>query len=111
MYGSESSELNSGKELESVRVAPQLLGKILSVSGGARLVLGRVWGSVRIGGGMGSCFRLLLIRVNPESTGNCFEESTPLSIMGTFSLLRAASISFLYLRTLVAAVVNIDSRI
>jgi hypothetical protein len=39
MYGSESSELKSGKESESVRVAPQLLRKIPLVSDGARLVL------------------------------------------------------------------------
>jgi hypothetical protein len=73
MYGSESSEPKSGKESESVMVPPKLLGKIPSVSDGARLVFGRVWGSVRIGGGTGFCFRLLLIGVNPESTGDCLE--------------------------------------
>jgi hypothetical protein len=70
MYGSESSEPKSGKELESVRVALQLLRKIPSVSDGARLVFGGVRGSVRIGGGIGFCFRLLLSGVNPESTGD-----------------------------------------
>jgi hypothetical protein len=59
--------------LESVRVAPQLLGKIPSVSGGAELVFGGVRGSVWIGGSTGFCFQLLLIGLNPESTGDCLE--------------------------------------
>jgi hypothetical protein len=73
MYGSESSEPKLAKESESVRVAPQLLRKIPSVSDGARFVFGGVRGSVRISGGIGFCFRLLLIRVNPESTGDCLK--------------------------------------
>jgi hypothetical protein len=69
-----------GKESELVRVAPQLLEKICSVSDKTRLVFGGVWGSVRIGGGTGFCFQLLLIGVNPESTGDCLE-----GVSGIFS--------------------------
>jgi hypothetical protein len=73
MYGSDSSEPKSGKESESVRVAPQLFGKIPSVSDVARLVFGGVRASVQIGGGTGFCFQLLWIGMNAEGTGDCLE--------------------------------------
>jgi hypothetical protein len=88
MYGSESSEPKLGKESESVRVAPQLFGKIPSVSDGARLVFGRVRGSVRIGGGTGISFQLLLIGVNPESTGDCLEGISDISSRIGLTVLR-----------------------
>jgi hypothetical protein len=68
--------------------APQLLGKIPSVSDGARLVFGGVQGSVRIGGGTGFCFQLFLIGVSPESTGDCFEGVSGISSRIGWTVLR-----------------------
>jgi hypothetical protein len=79
IYGSESSEPKSGKESESVRVTSQLLEKIPSVSDGARLVFGGIWGSVWIGGSTVFCFRLLLLGVNTESIGDCLEDVSIIS--------------------------------
>jgi hypothetical protein len=60
-------------------------GKSPSVSDAVML---GVQGSVRIGGGTGLCFQLLLIGVNPESTGDCLEGVSGISSGIVLTVLR-----------------------